>query len=458
MSEQELERVLDEARRGLSPTEQQEQELMKQATELMKRVEAEAKRLGAEVELGGSLAKGTWLPDDVDIDIFVKFPADLSEDELERRGIELGLKALGETNAKLRYAEHPYVEGVVNGKRINIVPCFSVEPGKWRTIADRSPYHVRWVRERLSERQREEVRLLKAFMKKAKVYGAEIEVEGFSGFVCELLIIHHQNFTNLLKFLASWRPGEPLSPQLAGGDKRESIWLPDPVDPARNLGRAISLRQMARVCLASRAFLSSPSTSYFLYKSPSKISPYYLLNSPLMTQLLLVIFKHKVRSEDILFGQLKKTLKHLVNQLKQAEFSPWHAQAISNKSDESGFIFLLERTHLSRYKLKLGPLTFDREHADDFLRQNAGEALMLWIGEEGRLRAVTKRKFVSAAEVLKALITQGSGVAEGLRDELAKGRIYEGLDIVEALDKHEWLLPQLSEFIRGDVPRLLTAE
>jgi tRNA nucleotidyltransferase (CCA-adding enzyme) len=455
MSEDELNRVLEEARRQLSPAEEEERRLMGLANELMIKVGEYAKPYEAIVELGGSLAKGTWLKDDVDIDIFVKFPAHMSERELEEKGVKIGLSALQGHQVKLRYAEHPYVEGFVNGIRVNVVPCFSVKLGEWKTIADRSPYHVRWVKERINENLKQEIRLLKAFTKRIRVYGAEIEVEGLSGLVCELLIINYGNFTNLVKAMASWRPGMPLTPtDLKYLRAEEPILLLDPIDPGRNLGRAISQRQMARFCLACRAFIKRPHISYFAYRDPSRVSPYYFLSSPLIPQLVLLVFKHQQRSEDVLFGQLKKTIRHLVNQLRQLEFVVWHAQVLSNREDESGFVFLLDKGGPSPYKLKIGPSAFDAIHSEDFLTRNLKDSLMSWVDEEGRIRTVARRKVTSASALLRSLVEAGSGVAAGLRQELSGAHIYEGLEIIEALDKHQWLLPQLSRFIQGDVSEL----
>ena len=76
----------------------------------------------------------------------------------------------------MRYSEHPYVEAFVDTIRINVVPCYDVERGNWKSAADRSPFHTEFIKESFDEEKRLETRLLKKFMKTIGVYGAEIRI------------------------------------------------------------------------------------------------------------------------------------------------------------------------------------------------------------------------------------------------------------------------------------------
>src|SRR4029079_12814346 len=73
------------------------------------------------VIIGGSFAKGTWLENDTDIDFFVMIDPSVQRYEFEELGKSVGFYALKKYRPYLRYSEHPYVEGNVNGIRINIV-------------------------------------------------------------------------------------------------------------------------------------------------------------------------------------------------------------------------------------------------------------------------------------------------------------------------------------------------
>src|ERR671930_1456921 len=127
-----------------------------------------------DVVFGGSFAKGTWLPGDADIDIFVKIKPSVSIEKFEKMGRDIGSETLKKYGPKLRYSDHPYVEAFVKKVRVNIVPCYDVEQGKWKSAADRSPFHTQYIKDNLDEEKRKQVRLLKKFLKGIGLYGAEI--------------------------------------------------------------------------------------------------------------------------------------------------------------------------------------------------------------------------------------------------------------------------------------------
>src|SRR5437867_6026547 len=94
-------------------------------------------------------------------------------------------------------------------------------------------------------------------MKGVGVYGAEIEKQGFSGYVCEVLVLKHDSFSEVLKHFAHLKaaaPGRLLS-------------LPDPVDERRDLAKAISNEKVARLVLAARSYLRRPTLQFFRGKS-----------------------------------------------------------------------------------------------------------------------------------------------------------------------------------------------
>ena len=81
-------------------------------------------------ELGGSYAKGTWVPekpvDNVDIDIFVKFNKKTSEKDFRNIGTKIGFESLKKYKPYTRHAEHPFVEAIIDGTRVNVVPCYDI--------------------------------------------------------------------------------------------------------------------------------------------------------------------------------------------------------------------------------------------------------------------------------------------------------------------------------------------
>ncbi len=96
-----------------------------------------------EVALGGWYARGTWLKGSHDVDFFLLYPVTFTREKLESNAISLAKEAMAGHQVNLRYAEHPYVESFVEGLRINLVPCYAVVPGEWKSAADRSLYHTK---------------------------------------------------------------------------------------------------------------------------------------------------------------------------------------------------------------------------------------------------------------------------------------------------------------------------
>ena len=187
--------ILNQIRKLIQPTDKQREKLSiitKQVLSILDQAISENK-INIKRILGGSYAKDTWLNLETDIDIFILFPIDFKEEEFEKLGIKIGKTALKNHNPKLRYSEHPYVEGIINKVKINIVPCYDVEIGNWMSSADRTPFHSRLIESKFNDKMRSETRLLKLFMKSLEIYGAEIKIKGFSGYVCEVLILKYRS-------------------------------------------------------------------------------------------------------------------------------------------------------------------------------------------------------------------------------------------------------------------------
>ncbi len=151
------------------------------------------------LEFGGSFAKGTWLSKDADIDIFIKFKKNISEEKFEKISQKIGFNSLKKYSPYVRYSQHPYVEAKIKNTKINIVPCYDVKIGEWKSAADRSPFHTKFMKKSLTSKMKNEVRILKAFLKSNEIYGAEIAKQGFSGYISEVLILEFGSFENLIK-------------------------------------------------------------------------------------------------------------------------------------------------------------------------------------------------------------------------------------------------------------------
>jgi len=199
--------VCAEVLKKITPSPQERKRVFALSEELRRKVVASAEKakVKAEVRVEGSVAKDTWLSEEPDIDIFMRVPTTMPREAFGKVCLQIARKATEGYRQVERFAEHPYLEAFTDAVRVNIVPCYRVKRGEWISATDRTPFHTDYVKPLLDKGLREDVRLLKKFMKGIGVYGAEIKVGGFSGYLCELLVINYGSFLEVLKSVADWR-------------------------------------------------------------------------------------------------------------------------------------------------------------------------------------------------------------------------------------------------------------
>ncbi len=277
-------------------------------------VEKEIKKYSEVVglEFGGSFAKCTWLSKDADIDIFIRFKKNVSEEKFEKISKKIGFDSLKKYHPYVRYSQHPYVEAKIKNTKINIVPFYDVKIGEWKSAADRSTFHTKFMEKSLTPKMRNEVRILKTFLKSNRIYGAEIAKQGFSGYISEVLILEFGNFENLIKSISKIKENQVIGKTSKTFDT--SIVVIDPIDGNRNLAAAISDENIGKFVLISRAFKEKPGLEFFKNKK-SKVSKKYWNN------VLVVKFNFKSRSPDIIWGQIKRATSTLSTQLELGGFT-----------------------------------------------------------------------------------------------------------------------------------------
>lgn len=400
-----------------------------------------------EISLGGSYARGTWLKGSLDIDYFVLYPPEFPREKLETEAIDSAKKALIGYRINLRYAEHPYVEGFVDGVRVNVVPCYKVQQGEWKSAADRSPYHTKYVASKLDDTLRREARLFKKFVKAAGVYGAEVKVQGFSGYVCEVLALKFGSFESTLEALATLKANQVISLEQYDEDLialfKSPVVILDPVDTTRNLGTAISARNVAKLVIEARRFIANPRISFFSEGKLSRIP-----RKELAARTLIVRFKTGKRSPDILWGQLRKSAASISNKLESIGFDVLRSAVASNDGLESAFLFLFSDLKIGSIYSRVGPEYFRREEIENYYSKNRKKALATWIGEEGKLESVFSRDFVDAKNALGDMLANRPdtvGLSEEIKREIARGfRVASGTSISKNKD---WLGRALSSIL-----------
>ncbi|MCS7097050.1 MAG: CCA tRNA nucleotidyltransferase [Candidatus Methanomethylicia archaeon] len=335
--------------------------------------------LNLDVEIEGSIAKDTWLSKEQDIDVFVLFPKRFNKDDFKNIILSLTKCVVGD-NFVEAYAEHPYVELYYNGLKIDLVPCFKLSSvNEAKSSVDRTPFHTMYIKSNLTDNLKDEIRLLKGFMKGIGCYGAEIKVRGFSGYLCELLVLHYGSFINVVRNAIEWKPYNTFI-DIEGyyNDIGEAIKLfnaplivIDPVDKNRNVAAALSIESMSKFILASRIFMESPNLEFFFPKPVEPLSK-DKLTEEIKTRgsdLIFIITECPKVHSEILWGQLHKSVDGLKNLISNSGFKVINYDVWSNEENLAIFIFELESAKLPKIKRHVGPPIFIKSEVKKFLNK-----------------------------------------------------------------------------------------
>ena len=409
--------ILNQAQKLVIPSRKIEQEKTKIARLAFELVDKEISKYSQikEIEFGGSYPKGTWLPGKADVDIFIKFDKSTSEKKFSDIAKKVGFAALKKYKPYVRFSEHPYVEAKVKGTKVNVVPCYLVPKGKWKSAADRTQFHTEFMLENLSGPMKNNVRLLKQFLKNNGLYGAEISQQGFSGYVAEVLIWNFGGFEEVIRSIAKVKPGQVIGKATKKFDTPISII--DPIDSQRNLAAAISNENIGKFVLLCRRFLKKPSISYF--KDQKRKS-----SSELLKNCIIVSFNYKPRSPDIIWGQIKRAASTIGTQLELGGFKVTKSKAYTDEKKQANLFFLLESMVISKYYVKEGPEFFNEYDSSQFIAKNNKKSLSVWISKNKKILALEKRSENDAKKFLTQLLAKKldkSGIPKGIKLDIKKG-------------------------------------
>lgn len=465
--QEKLEKICTTVLERVTPKKAERAKIESLAKKLEKKVISASKTLGvkAKVRVEGSVAKDTWLSREPDIDIFMRVPTTIPRKSLGEVCLKIARKATEGSEQIERFAEHPYLEAMVGGVRVNIVPCYDVERGEWLSATDRTPFHTDYAKKRLSEKLRDEVRLLKKFMKGIGVYGAEIKIGGFSGYSCELLILHYESFVNTLKVFAQNK--QKIVVDIEDYYERrenelqllfkEPLVIVDPVDKGRNVASAVQPQKLHTFVAAARAFLKNPNSEFFYPPKTKALKPEKMRRKLKSrgSAIVFVTFGKVEAVPDVLWGQLYKSQRSLRKLVELNDFRILRDVAWSDEKSLNMFIFELEDCCLPNVKKHFGPPLEKESECGNFLRKYLDNPNVIsgpYISD-GRWIVEIKRKFTDACDLINERLRDGgrnAGVAEGISWVLKKGfRVFVSEDIVGIYAKNDEFAEFLTEFISG---------
>jgi tRNA nucleotidyltransferase (CCA-adding enzyme) len=467
-----LEEICAEVLKRVNPSESERKKVQALAKKLTEKVKEEAKekKVKTEIRVEGSVAKNTWLRDCPEIDIFMRVPTTMPREAFGTVCLEIAKKAIEGYEQIERFAEHPYLEAIVDNVWVNVVPCYRVKRGEWVSATDRTPFHTDYVKPLLDERMGGEVRLLKRLMKGVGVYGAEIKVGGFSGYLCELLVLNYGSFVEVLRSAADWKERTVIDyeghyERIDDAKKlfEEPFVMVDPVDKGRNVAAAVRKERLDEFVAASRAFLKTPDLKFFYPREMEALKVKELVNKIKArgSAIVFISFEGIPTVPDVLWGQLYKSQRSLRKMIQQHEFTVLRDDVWSNEKNLNTFIFEVENRFIPNMKRHLGPPLRKKQECENFLRKHVGADSTVSGPrvEEGRWVVDVKRKHTDVVNLLNEKLRDG-GRRDGVAELVSKA-VADSLEVLvngEALKLYSGnpeFAKFLTEYLEGK-PRWLT--
>lgn len=390
--------------------------------------EIRQRNINAKVEVHGSIAHGTWLPGDKDIDIFILFDPSIGKEKIVSEGLEIAKSAFPKYIE--RYAEHPFITAYVNDFLVDIVPAAMISDAtKLITAADRTPLHSKYLSSVLNDELRLHSRILKLFMKNIGVYGAEIKVEGFSGYLIELLTIFYNGFPNFIKNAADWIPYKTILPKEKAFENifNDPLVVIDPVDSRRNVASAVNLENMSIVIQASRELLKRPSIKFFISPKPKLLTKSSIMNVRKRgSHIIAIIAKCPRIPPDMLWGELKHSMKGIARLMENYEFKVIDSTCWSDESESIVFLYEVKELELPKIKIVKGPPISMRDSCEQFIASHDD----IWI-RDGTLYAYSQRSITNLLTLLRDKIFTAS-LSRHIAEEFKKGfEIYVDYQILK---------------------------
>jgi tRNA nucleotidyltransferase (CCA-adding enzyme) len=431
----------------IQPTKTEKERIKKFTNNLLEEINQQLKKqeIPATAELHGSIAHDTWIANEQDLDIFIVL--EQNNDVSNFQVILSMLKNYLGKNWREAYAEHPYLQSQLNDYNIDFVPCYRISKGqKIISSTDRTPLHTTYLKDKLTKAHRNEVRLLKQFTKRIGVYGAEIKIEGFSGYLCELLVLH---YGSLKKVLEAFSHSSDTMEIKRGSIKKDTekkqppIILADPVDPKRNVASAVNKTSYWTFVLASRNFLNKPELKYF-FKPKTRIEKQQIISKLRLKEsdyLFILIEENKPDVPDSLWGQLHKTHQALYRFLSKNDFNILKSKTWSNEKTRHIFVFELESVIISNLVRRNGPPVKLWKDVEKFIEAhiNADDTVSGPGIHNDKLWVIKRRTYNDAITLLTKALKNGGqriGVAKNLSTRIKKHhQIILNTEIERYLDK-----------------------
>lgn len=351
----------------------------------------------AEIFVGGSYAKGTMIKKGVyDIDVFVRFDKDYSDDEIS--DITEGLLKKKWVFKRVHGSRDYFQINVNEFIFIEVVPVRKInKPSEAVNTTDLSYSHVKWINKKVKTKKiLDDIKLAKAFMHGCNCYGAESYVKGFSGYSIELLVYRYKGFMNFLKAIVKaknekifidiekyYKNKNEIMIEINNSKLHSPIIVIDPTFKERNALAALSKETFDKFIEYAQEFLKKPSMKFF---NPEKINLNVEKNYAEKRNLDFVIIKISTERQegDIAGSKLLKFYEHLSSEISR--FFDIKKKGFEYDSEHKADIFFSAKP--KKEIIFFGPFKKDKVNAEAFRKKHKGV-----YEKAGRLYAQNKIDF-----------------------------------------------------------------
>ncbi|UCE09829.1 MAG: hypothetical protein JSW61_12780 [Candidatus Thorarchaeota archaeon] len=364
-------------------------------------------------------------------DIFMKDPKERHKhvgkvlDSLVDDWFIPAVQTLEATNVQKTYSQHPYLSLTLMGLDVDILSCFDISAEAIAndgpiTAVDRTVHHSNFVAENLTPEKREDVRLLKSFVRACHAYGDDCAIGrmGFTGYSLELLVLDSDSFADAIRRIARLRV-EPLDPKGRSVEKLRSIpsfrddyiLIIDPTDHGRNVASSFDERAVRWVQhkarqveeYLERGILEENAEILIEEAISEEPLPESVRNHALSFEFLSDATVHYTVQRDKLYRLARRISSQLEREeTGEVRFGRSLAEVYFEGTRFALGIFV-QRASVSEDYVRQGPPVEMKDAAERFIQTHPGA-----FEDAGRLWAEVTRKWTDAGMLAKYIIRHHS--------------------------------------------------
>ena len=388
----------------ISPTEEEFNFIISLTNEIKLSLEKSARELSFDVVVtpGGSTAKNTFIKGNHDIDMFIRFKSDEKNlsDMLEKIIKKSSLQA------DRVHGSRDYFQFEKDGFNFELVPVkYVTDYSNVENVTDMSPLHVAWVMKNLTPELQRDIRLAKQFCKAQNVYGAESYINGMSGHVLDILLIHYGSFENFIKEVSTWsspvvidheHKHEDVFKSLNESKLQSPLIVVDPIDYMRNASAAISEEKFNLLISSAKNFLNNPSLDAFVIHPFSKEE--LISNTGENETLVILELQPLEGNKDVVGTKILKVFEFLQREISEHGFSIIRSGWDFNKP--SHIYFYVDKSLLDSSFIRKGPPVNSKVGAKSFKEKHGSAAFE----KDGFLFVTIQRNILEITDFIKFLM------------------------------------------------------